>query len=196
MDHAQPRDIPLEPVELVFVDDAVDGHAAVEHGEFLPGHAAGARGVGQVAEHAAHRRDSDAPREERDLRLVVAEQEGPVCALDLDLGADGQRVEGVLERGAGEAGGELDVVFGGRVRVAEVMVQRALGRVQGYGEPLPGLERVTGRTGEAIAAGVAAARDFLEERAPEGHGCHGTSDLPCAVCGCIAPQRSSASSAG
>ena len=149
VDHPEPWDGALELVELVLVDDAVLGHAPVEDGQFLPRYPARSLGIGQIPQHAAHRSDSYTSGEEGDLGLVVAEEERAVRALDLHLGADGQRVERVLEDGAGEPRGQLDVRLGGRVGVAEVMVERALRRGDGDGVPLPRLEGVVGEAGRS-----------------------------------------------
>ncbi len=65
------------------------------------------------------------------LGVVVSEDEAAVWPLDLHLGPKRKRVEGVLEVGAGEPGGQLDERLGGRIGVAEVVVERPSGRGDG-----------------------------------------------------------------
>ena len=93
----------------------------------------------------------------------MTEDEVAVRPVDLHLGPDGQRVEGVLVVGPGETGGQLHVPLSGGVAVAEGVGQATRGRRDAHEEELPGLELVLGRSRETIAGRVACAGIFSRE---------------------------------
>ena len=112
----------------------------------LPGGAA----IRQPPQDAAHARDADTAGDEDHPLEPLPQGEGAVRSLDLDFGAQGKGVEGILERGAPQSGGEFQERLRGRARVREMMFVRLGGTGKSDLEPLPGpvfVTREAARTG-------------------------------------------------